>query len=150
MISNVGTIENMLKQIVGEKQILPKYVVIQEVDKTYNDCTVGLYEDETVKYFNVKFTPDDKATFIQYPKVGSTATMILLDESTGYITNVSEIEGYYIGNENNSFLELMNDLFTAISNIQLQTNYGPTLPQSLTNIAEFNAVQNKFKNLFLK
>ncbi len=150
MISNVGTIENMLKQIVGEKQILPKYVVVQEVDKTYNDCTVALYEDETIKYFNVKFTPDDKATFIQYPKVGSIATMILLDESTGYITNISEIEGYYIGNEDNSFLDIMNDLFTAISKIQVQTNYGPSLPQSVINQAEFNAVQDKFKNLFLK
>jgi hypothetical protein len=150
MIGNAGTIERVLQQIVGDQRIFGKIVTIESVDKEFNECDVSLVEDSMVKYFNVKLTPDSKSTFIAYPKIGSLAIMNFIDFDTCYLCQVSEIEGYYIGNQDNSFLDLMNDLFTAISNIQVQTNYGPSLPKSILNQSEFDVIQDKFKNLFLK
>lgn len=150
MISTEYNVKELLNKLIDREDLQPKIVVIEEVDKEFNDCTVSLYENENIKYYNIKLNIDDTATMVIYPKLGSTAIMHFFDTFSGFITNISEVEGYYIGNQDNSFLDLMNDLFTAISNIQLQHPYGPTTPKSVTNQTEFDAVQNKFKNLFLK
>ena len=150
MLGNEGSIERILQQIVGNQKVFSKLAIVDVVDKDYNDCDVHLVDNEDIKYFNVKFNANDLAQFVAYPKIGSTVIISFLDDDTCFISQLSEIEGYYISNEDNSFLDLMNDLFTAISNIQLQHPYGPTTPMSVINQTEFDAVQDKFKNLFLK
>lgn len=150
MLGNAGSIERIIQQIVGDQRVYSKLVIVDTVDKDYNDCDVHLADDVEEKYFNVKICPDDKATFISYPKVGSLAIMSFIDFDTCFLSQVSEYEGFYIANADNSFLDLMNDLFSAIKNLTLTHPYGPTQPQGVINQAEFDAVQDKFKNLFLK
>ena len=145
----INDLENMLKQIVGNQKVFSKICKVDSVDNDKLTCDVYTIEDDTF-YDNVSLSPTNTGNFIQFPKVDSIVIVSFLDDSNCFVSQMSEIEGYYISNEDNSFLDLMNDLFTAISNIQVQTNYGASLPKSVVNQAEFNSVQDKFKNLFLK
>ena len=146
----INELENNLRRIIGNQKIFSKIAVVDFIDKDKLECTVFLEEDEDSIFFNVKLSPNKDGGFITYPKMGSTVIISFLDDYTCYISQMSEIEGYYISNSENSFLDLMNDLFTAIKNIQLTHPYGPTTPQGVINQPQFDALQDKFKNLFLK
>ena len=145
----INDLENMLKQIVGNQKVFSKICKVDSVDKDKLTCDVYTLEDDTF-YDEVSLSPTNTGNFIQFPKVDSIVIVSFLDDSNCYISQMSEIEGYYISNSDNSFLDLMNDLFSAIKNISLTHPYGPTQPQGVINQAEFDAVQDKFKNLFLK
>lgn len=149
-LSNVGTVEKLMKQIIGEQMLFAKIVVITEVDKDTLECVCHEIGDVGEIFENVRICADKSANFVAYPKIGSIAVINWLDEVTGYISQISEIEGYYIANDDNSFLDIMVDFITAIKNMTILTNQGASLNNGIINVADFQAVEDKLKNLFLK
>lgn len=149
-IASAGSLEKMMKQIVGNQKVFGKLVVVTQVDKDYLDCTCHELGDETEIFENVRLNPDKLANFVIYPKIGSICLIDWLDETTGYICQVSEVEGYYIGNTDNSLLTVLLELTTAIKNMTIMTNQGASVKNGIINVADFQAVDDKLKNLFLK
>lgn len=140
----------MLQQIVGDQRIYAKYGQVVKVDKDANTCEVADNGNNIIIYTNVKLGTNEKSNFIQYPKVGSNVVINFISDYQAYVAIYSEIEGYYIGNQDNSFLDVMVEFITAIKNMTILTNQGASLNNGIINVADFQAVEDKLKNLFTK
>ena len=82
-----------------------------------------------------------------FPKVDSEVTVTFLNEYTGIVTGMSEIDSIAIQNDTESLKSILNDLITAIRQMTVTTPSGPsTLP--IINDAQFAAVNDKINNLF--
>lgn len=150
MIASEGEIIRKLKQVIGNQEVWAKYGIIKSVDKDKQTCEVYQSDNKEIIYTNVKLGTTAESNYIAYPKVGSNCIINFISDTQAYIACLSEVEGYYISNADNSFLDIMVDFITAIKNMTILTNQGASLNNGIINIADFQAVEDKLKNLFLK
>lgn len=147
--------------------------VVVSVDKTQGTCTA---KADGLEFTNVQLSAviDDNANnFFLFPKVGSSVLVSPINEDLHrlYVEAYSEIEslslviegvsfkvdatGFLLKKENETLKALMVDLIGAVKNMSFLVNTTGTAAaqtgttNTLVNLAEFTAVENRFKQ-FLK
>lgn len=156
-----------------ERDVDTFVVTVKSVDKAKGTCTVS---DSELDYFGVQLSAvvDDNANnFYLFPKVGSSVLVSPINEDLHrlYVEAYSEIEslslvigsvefkidstGFLLKKENETLKALMIDLIGAVKNMSfLVSTAGTAAAQTgttntLVNVAEFTAIENRFKQ-FLK
>jgi hypothetical protein len=142
-------IVRMLKQLVLDD--LAAVVVtgtVTDVDKA--DRTVDVDpDDEGAPLLGVRLrsvVDDAKGGFTIWPVIGSTVTVLMLDDHTGLVVQYSAVEAFSLRTEQESLKDLLSDFLDAIGRMVFQTNSGATI--QLVNAPEFAAIKNRLPLLF--
>lgn len=147
--------------------------VVLAVNKSNGTCTIS---DDALEYTEVQLSSvidGNNKKFLLFPKIGSSVLVSPIQEDLHrlYVETYSEIEslsvviesvtfqmdeaGFLLKKENETLKALMVDLIAAIKNMSfLVSTTGTASAQTgatntLNNLAEFTAVENRFKQ-FLK
>lgn len=139
----------MLKQLVLDD--LAAVVVtgtVTDVDKA--DRTVDVDpDDEGAPLLGVRLrsvVDDAKDGFTIWPVIGSTVTVLMLDDHTGLVVQYSAVEAFSLRTEKESLKDLLSDFLDAIGRMVFTTNSGATI--KLVNAPEFVAIKNRLPLLF--
>jgi hypothetical protein len=145
-----------------ERDVTTFSATVLEVDKEKGFCIVKDGEFE-LKARLAAVINDSKEKFFLYPKIGSVVLVAPIEEDIHqlHIIKYSDIEqlrlrigdtdfcidkdGFNFKKENESLRSLLLELIEGIKNLKFTTNFGPTI--NMINIADFTAVETKFKNL---
>ncbi|GAA4354177.1 hypothetical protein GCM10023185_15590 [Hymenobacter saemangeumensis] len=107
-------------------------------------------DDEGAELVGVRLRTiaDDGAVdgFTVIPKVGSSVTLLMLDEDTAVVVQASTAQLLTLATENESLKAILKDTFAAIGRMSFQTNNGATL--QLLNAPEFTALDQRLDLLF--
>ncbi|GGG33422.1 hypothetical protein [Hymenobacter glacieicola] len=143
-------IVSMLKQLVlGDLAAMVVTGKVTEVDQAERTCDVDP-DDEGAPLVSVRLrsvVDDEQNGFTIWPAVGSTVTVLMLDDHTGLVVQYSEVEAYSIRNQKESLKAILSDFLDAVLNQVFTTNNGPTI--QLVNAPEFTAIKERLDLLFL-
>lgn len=123
--------------------------VVTEVDKATRTCDVDP-DDEGAPLVGVRLRSVVDAVkdgFTIWPVVGSTVTVLMLDDHTGLVVQYTAVEAYTIRTEQESLKEVLSDFLDAIGRMVFTTNNGPTT--QLVNAPEFTSLKQRLDLLFL-
>jgi hypothetical protein len=139
----------MLKQLVLDD--LAAVVVtgtVTDVDKA--DRTVDVNpDDEGAPLLGVRLrsvVDDAKDGFTIWPVIGSTVTVLMLDDHTGLVVQYSAVEAFSLRTEKESLKDVLSDFLDAIGRMVFTTNQGPTI--KLVNAPEFTDLKTRLDLLF--
>ena len=134
---------------------------VKSVDEVKATCV--LEDEDGQELLNVRLRPvlNGKKAVMLLPKIGSSVLAVRIEDDDDWmVVGVDEVSkvGYYVGNtiveltdkvhieaNSESLGTLMDDLFTAISNMVFVTPAGNTI--SLVNLTEFTMLKTRFKQL---
>lgn len=123
--------------------------VVTAVDMDELTCDVEP-DDEGAELVGVRLrsVADDSVTdgFIIIPTVGSSVTVLMLDDDTAILVMASTAQLLTLATENESLKSILADTFAAIGRMVFTTNNGPTT--KLVNAAEFAGLSDRLDNLF--
>ena len=145
-----------------QKDAVTFYAMVVSVDKEKGTC---LAADDGLEY-KARLSAvinNESEKFFLFPKVGSKVLIACIEEDLHqlYVAKYSDIEdfqlkiadsilvmdasGFNFKKENESLRSLVLELIDGIKKMRFTTNFGPTI--NLINIADFEAVETKFKSL---
>jgi hypothetical protein len=154
-------IKQLLLQLLNEQfKIQPILCRVDSVtDMTCNVTPIN----GAAPVHNVKLIANDEADkyFVFVPKVNSHVIIIFITNATAFVAMVDEIEkvickvddvimevdtaGFLLKRKNETLLQIMEDLITAITNETHAHPQGPTT--GVINVAEFQAIKTRFTTL---
>ncbi|MES2730041.1 MAG: hypothetical protein V4621_08125 [Pseudomonadota bacterium] len=124
--------------------------VVTSVDK--DDRTIDVDpDDEGAELVGVRLrsvVDDVQDGFTIWPVVGSTVTVLMLDDHTGLVVQYSAVEGYTLNAGEESFKQLMADFFSVIGRLVFMTNNGATLGLTPDSITAVNDLARRSNLLF--
>ena len=147
--------------------------VCEVLEVNASDKTIDVKPiDGTSEIYTVRLQAESKTGgLVLIPKAGSMVVVVFLNKNNAVVVNTSEIEvfelkisglelaidkdGFLLKKENETLKALMVDLITAVKNMSFLVNTTGTAAaqtgatNTLVNLAEFTAVENRFKQ-FLK
>ncbi|WP_306353712.1 hypothetical protein [Flavobacterium sp. '19STA2R22 D10 B1'] len=145
----------------GSAPPVSNIAVVQSVDETKGVCV--LEDEDGQEIFDVRLRPvlTGNKSFLQVPKTGSYVLAIRIEDDEDWMviacdeiekvvwyteTSVFELsDKVHIESGGESMADLMDQLFSAISNMAFTTNTGVTI--KLINAPEFEALKMKFNTL---
>lgn len=145
-----GKFQKILLDLTKQDLLLCRICTIKSVDKDAFTCVVSPIDNSELEFNDIKLSVNDSSTNCIFPSVNSTVIVSFLDANSGYVSLFSEIDQYYQATSVESISAIIIDFITAIKNIQLTHPYGPTTPNGVINITDFEDIENRIKKFYLK
>lgn len=146
----MDNIVSLMKQLVlSDLAAMVVTGVVKSVDKAERTIDVDP-DDEGAELAGVRLrsvVDDAKDGFTIWPVVGSTVTVLMLDDHTGLVVQYSEVEAYSMRTGRESLKAILSDFLDAIGHMVFTTNQGPTI--KLVNAPEFTAIKQRLDLLLL-
>lgn len=146
---DTGRTLEILKKLTNQDITNGRLCKVNSVDKDALTIECSPLDNPDISFYDVRLSVTDAGTNVMIPKLGS--TVIIEDFKGGYYVSMfSEIEKYYQATDVESVLDLMSDFIDYIINIQVSTPQGPSTPQGVINVVDFQKLKQRFKNFYLK
>jgi hypothetical protein len=151
-----GTNRELLRQIVLGSNIADKLnnnggilCSVVSVDSDKFTCKVKKIDNPDIEFEDVKLSVNDKGMNVIIPEIDS-IVIISPFQGSYFISMFSEIKQYYQATNDESILEILNDLLDAIIAIQLLHPQGSTVANGVINISSFQDVKQRLQKFYLK
>lgn len=130
----IETIKDAIRQINKSESTYSVVCTVSDIDLVNGVCNCTPINEDAI-LVNVRLNADNKDGFKLIPKDGSIVVVTLINNTTGYIAMVSEVDEIHLNGVNHDGLVKISDLIEKLNNLENKVNTIITTYNSHTHIA---------------
>lgn len=134
-MNEIENIKFAIRKIAGIDKTYSEVCNVTDIDLIAGTCNCTPIDGSAI-LTNVRLNADYKDGFKLIPKLNSVVIVTLINNTTGYISMVSEVDEIHLNGTNNDGIVKVNDLITKMNNLEnLVNNILTTLKTTIIPLA---------------